>query len=70
MSPAYAQGGLTASTRLCRKELRSFWGPDNNRVWKPQNLDEAKAQRVEIGAKVALFGDLTIVLHHTYTSVG
>jgi len=44
-----------------------LWGPDSNWVWKPQNLDKAWAQGVEIGAKVGPFYDLTLSLDYTYT---
>ena len=44
-----------------------LWGPDSNWVWKPQNLDKAKAQGCEIGAKIGPFYDLTLVLDYTYT---
>jgi len=44
-----------------------LWGPDSNWVWKPQNLDKAKAQGCEIGTKIGPFYDLTLALDYTYT---
>ena len=44
-----------------------LWGPDSNWVWTPQNLDKAKAQGCEIGAKIGPFYDLTLALDYTYT---
>jgi len=44
-----------------------LWGPDSNWVWKPQNLDKAKAQGCEVGVKMGPFYDLTLALDYTYT---
>jgi len=44
-----------------------LWGPDTNWVWKPQNLDKAKAQGCEVGVKMGPFYDLTLALDYTYT---
>ncbi len=44
-----------------------LWGPDSNWVWKPQNLDKARAQGCEVGVKVGPFYDLTLALDYTYT---
>jgi len=44
-----------------------LWGPDSNWVWKPQNLDKAKAQGCEVSATIGPFYDLTLGLDYTYT---
>lgn len=44
-----------------------LWAPDSNWVWKPQNLNKAKAQGCEVGAKIGPFYDLTLALNYTYT---
>jgi outer membrane cobalamin receptor len=44
-----------------------LWGPDSNWVWKPQNLNKAKAQGCEVGARIGPFYDLTLALDYTYT---
>jgi len=46
---------------------RILWGPDEDWVFKPQNLNKAKAQGYEAGAKVGPFYDLTLSLAYTYT---
>lgn len=44
-----------------------LWQPDNNWVWTPQNLDKARAQGCEVGAKIGPFYGLTLALDYTYT---
>lgn len=44
-----------------------LWAPDSNWVWTPENLDKARAQGCEVGAKIGPFYDLTLALDYTYT---
>ncbi|MGM0427840.1 MAG: TonB-dependent receptor plug domain-containing protein [Thermodesulfobacteriota bacterium] len=44
-----------------------LWGPDSDWIWTPQNLDKARAQGCEVGAKIGPFYALTLNLDYTYT---
>ncbi|MEJ2587966.1 MAG: TonB-dependent receptor, partial [Deltaproteobacteria bacterium] len=44
-----------------------LWEPDSNWIYTPQNLDKAKAQGCEVGARIGPFYDLTLALDYTYT---
>jgi len=48
-------------------EDKILWAPDANWVWKPQNLNKAKAHGCEVGAKIGPFYNLTLALDYTYT---
>jgi TonB-dependent siderophore receptor len=43
------------------------WQPDENWVYRPQNLAKARAQGCEVGTRIGPFYDLTLGLDYTYT---